>query len=112
MRLRPTLNFGPPSADMSGMDLMMQFGAMALAATLILRIALVERARVVAQLARVRVDERQGQRPAVAADGQGGEDGHDGERPRHRRKALPGRRPPMRRARTPSTAAVTGWCSA
>ena len=55
--MRPTLNFGPPSADMSGMDLMMQFGAMAGAATLILRIALVERARVVAQLARVRVEE-------------------------------------------------------
>ena len=35
----------------------MQFGAMAGAATLILRVALVERARVVAQLARVRVDE-------------------------------------------------------
>ena len=42
------------------MDLMMQFGAMALASTLILRIALAERARVIAQLARVRVDERQG----------------------------------------------------
>jgi hypothetical protein len=39
------------------MDLMMQFGAMALASTLILRVALEERARVVAQLARVRVEE-------------------------------------------------------
>jgi len=42
------------------MDLMLQFGAMALASTLILKIALAERARVIAQLARVRVDERQG----------------------------------------------------
>ena len=41
------------------MDLMMQFGAMALASTLILRMALAERARVVAQLARVRVEEGQ-----------------------------------------------------
>lgn len=37
----------------------MQFGAMALASTLILRIALAERTRAVAELARVRVEERQ-----------------------------------------------------
>ncbi len=37
----------------------MQFGAMALASTLILRMALAERARVQAQLVRVRVETRQ-----------------------------------------------------
>jgi hypothetical protein len=44
------------------MELMMQFGAMALASTLILRIALAERARLVAQLARVRVEEQRAAR--------------------------------------------------
>jgi hypothetical protein len=41
------------------MDLMLQFGAMALASTLILRIALAERARLTAELVRVPVEERQ-----------------------------------------------------
>jgi hypothetical protein len=41
------------------MDLVLQFGAMALTSTLILRIALAERARLQAQLARVPVEERQ-----------------------------------------------------
>jgi len=38
---------------------MLQFGAMALTSTLILRIAFAERARLDAQLVRVRVEERQ-----------------------------------------------------
>ncbi len=37
----------------------MQFGAMALASTMILRLALAERARLQAELIRVRVEERQ-----------------------------------------------------
>jgi hypothetical protein len=44
------------------MELFVQFGAMALASTLILRIALAERARLNAELVRVRVEER---RPAA-----------------------------------------------
>ncbi|HEX7276317.1 MAG TPA: hypothetical protein VF244_03000 [Acidimicrobiales bacterium] len=40
------------------MDLIVQFGTMALASTLILRIALAERARLNAELIRVRVEER------------------------------------------------------
>ncbi len=40
------------------MDLFVQFGSMALASTLILRIGLAERARLNGELARVRVEER------------------------------------------------------
>jgi hypothetical protein len=45
------------SVDNDGMDLFLQWSGMAVAATMILRLALAERARIVAQLARVRVEE-------------------------------------------------------
>ena len=51
------LNSAAQVVDKPGMDLVLQFGAMALTSTMILRLALAERARQVAEPARVRVDD-------------------------------------------------------
>ena len=42
------------------MDLILQFAAMAVTTTMILRLALAERARIAAQLVRVRVEDERG----------------------------------------------------
>jgi hypothetical protein len=50
------LNWTAVPADNHDMDLMLQFCAMALTSTMILRLAIKERARVAAELVRVRVE--------------------------------------------------------
>lgn len=53
----PPLNSLPDLVDNQGMDLTLQFCAMAVSSTLILRLALAERARLVSELALARVRE-------------------------------------------------------